>query len=111
MRRAEDLSIRLEADDGATPIGCRADVLELGRRAAALETLDIRASVARDFHFHPFRQGVYDGSADTMQSARSVVDLAAELSSGMEHGHDDFERRFVLELRMGIDRNSSAVIP
>jgi len=33
-----------------------------------------------------------------MQSARSLIDLAVEFSAGMQGGHDDFQRRLVLEL-------------
>ena len=45
-----------------------------------------------------------------MQSAGRVVDLAAEFSAGMQRRHDDFERRFILELRMGIDRYAAAIV-
>ena len=45
-----------------------------------------------------------------MQPARSVVDLAAELSAGVQRGHDHLQRRFVFELWVRIYRNAAAVV-
>ena len=45
-----------------------------------------------------------------MQAARRVVDLAAELSAGMQRGHDDFEGGFVLEFGMRIDGDSASIV-
>ena len=45
-----------------------------------------------------------------MQAARGVVDLAVELAAGVQRGHDDLERRLVLELGVRIDGNAAAVV-
>ncbi len=45
-----------------------------------------------------------------MQSARGIVDLAAELSPGMQRGHDHFEGRLVLEFGMRIDGNPTSIV-
>ncbi len=45
-----------------------------------------------------------------MQAARGLVDLGVELAAGMQRAHDDFERGFVREFRMRIDRDAAAVV-
>ena len=45
-----------------------------------------------------------------MQPARGVIDLAAELTAGMQRGHDDFQRRLGLELGVHVHRDAAAVV-
>ena len=45
-----------------------------------------------------------------MQAARGLVDLGVEFAAGMQRAHDDFERRFLREFRMGIDGDAAAVV-
>jgi hypothetical protein len=66
--------------------------------------------VARDFHMQRFRQGVDDADADTVQAAGGLVYIVAELTARVQSGKDDFQCRFVLVLRMGIDRDAAPVI-
>ena len=106
---AENLRVGIERHDGAAPVH-RADVLQLADGLAALEAHLVAVAVARDVDFHPFRQRIHHRRADAMQAAGRVIDLAAELSAGMQRGHDDFERRLVLELGMRVDRDAAAVV-
>ncbi len=106
---AEDLLIRLERNNRAAPVDC-ADILQFADGFAAFETHLVRLAIARDFHFHPFRQRVDDRRADAVQAAGCVIDFAAEFSARMQRGHDHFKRGFVLELRMRIDGNAAAIV-
>ncbi len=45
-----------------------------------------------------------------MQPAACRIDLGVELSARMQRGHDDFERRLLLEFRMRIDRDAAAIV-
>src|SRR5256885_5324768 len=103
----ENLCVRLEADNGAATVRSSAQIFELVHGMAALKTLAISAAVARDVHLHPFRERIHDGCADAMQASRRVVDGASEFSARVKRRHDHFERRFVLELRMRVDRDTA----
>ncbi len=48
--------------------------------------------------------------AHAVQAAGGVIDLAAELSAGMQRGHDHFQRGLVLVFGMRIDRDAAAVV-
>src|SRR5690348_805252 len=110
MRRAEDFAIRFESDNGPPPIGGGAKRFKFAYGMSARKTLAIKFAVACNFDVHPFGKRVYDGSADAVQSARSVIDFAAEFPAGMQSCHDHFERRLVGEFRMPIHGNSPAVV-
>ena len=45
-----------------------------------------------------------------MQAAGGLVGARVELAAGMQRGHDDFQRRLVLELGMRVDRNAAAIV-
>ena len=106
---AENLGIGLEADNGAAPVD-RAQILQLADGMAALKAHHVRPLVARHIHFHPFRQGIDHGRAHAMQPAGSLIGLAVEFAAGMQRGHDDFQRRLVLEFGMRIDGNAAAIV-
>ena len=56
-------------------------------------------------------QGLWERlDADAMQAARGFVNLRVEFAAGMQRAHDHFERRFVLELRMGINGNAAPIV-
>ena len=107
---AENLGVGLEAHLRAAPVGRAADHFELGHRLAALEALAIKGLPARDLDFGARRQRIDHRHADAVQAAGSLVGAAVELAAGVQHRHDDFERRLVLEFRMRIDRHAAAVV-
>jgi hypothetical protein len=46
-------------------------------------------------------QRVDDRDADAVQAAGGGIGLAGELAAGVQRGHDDFERRLVLNFGCG----------
>jgi hypothetical protein len=72
--------------------------------------LAIEAAVARDLDRQLVRQRVDHRDADPVQTARGLVGIAAELAARVQRRQDDFQRRFVGEARMGVDRNAAAVV-
>ena len=84
--------------------------LQLRRRLSAREGLAVELAVARDLHFENVGERVHHRHADAVQAAGGLVDLGVEFSAGMQRGHDDLERRLVLELRMRVDRDAAAVV-
>jgi len=60
-------------------------------------------------NFHPLRQGIDDGGADTVQSARDFVRVLIELSASVQPGKHHFSGRNALFL-MNVRRDSSAVV-
>ncbi len=107
---AEDLFVGQEPYLGAAPVHRRAELLQSALRHAAREHHAIELLAARDLDFANFRQRVDDRYADAVQAARCLVGLAVELAARMQRRHDDFERRLVLELRMRVDRNATAIV-
>ena len=87
-----------------------ADFFERSKRLAARKALAIKTAVARDLDFDVVRERVDDRNADAMQAAGGFVDLGVELAACVQHRHDDFERGFVLEFRMRIDRHAATII-
>src|SRR3954452_3026700 len=108
--RAKDFRIRLEADAGAAAVVDLAEILELALGLAALKGHPVKFLAARDLDLEPRGQRVDDGDADTVQAARSLVDLGIEFAAGVQRAHDDFERGFFRKLWMRIDRNATAVV-
>ncbi len=108
--RPENLRIGPEADFGAAPVGRAPGLFQLALRLAALEGHAVKLLLARNLHLHALGQRVGDRDADAVQSARGVVDLGVELAAGVQRAHDHFERGFVLELRMRVDRNAAAIV-
>ena len=78
-------------------------------RLALLEAhLPLRA-VALHRRDEFFRQRVDDAGADAVQTAGGLVTAVLELSAGVEHGEDHFERA-LLRRRMLVDRDAAAVV-
>ena len=107
---AENLRVGPKSDLGAAPVGRAAGLFQLALRLAALERHLVEHLLARDLDLHALRQRIGDRDADAMQAAGGLVDLGVELAAGVQHAHDDFERRLVLEFRMRIDRDAAAIV-
>ena len=45
-----------------------------------------------------------------MQAARGLIGAGIEFAAGVQRRHDDFERGFLREFRMRIDRNAAAIV-
>ena len=83
---------------------------ELALRHAARKAHAVELAAARHLDLESVRQRVDDGDADAVQAARGLVDLGIELSAGMQRAHDDFERGFLREFRVRVDRDAAAVV-
>src|SRR5215472_15779311 len=100
----------MKADRRAASVLDRSAILQFAGGCTATIGLTPQPPVARDLDFESIRQRVDNRYADTVQTARGAIDLAAKLAAGVQHRQNDFERRFVREARMRIDRNTAAVI-
>ena len=107
---AENLRVRPEAHFGAAAVRRLAGVLQFALRLAALERHPIKLLPARDLDLHALGQRVRHRDADAVQAARGLVDLGVEFAARVQRAHDHFERGFVLELRMRVDRDAAAVV-
>ena len=107
---AENLRVGPEAHFGAAPVRRLAGVLQLALRLAALERHAVEPLAARDLDLHALGQRVRHRHADAVQAARGLIDLGVEFAAGMQRAHDHFERRFVLEFRMRVDRDAAAIV-
>ncbi len=67
-------------------------------------------AITPDGYFQLFRQGVDHRNADPVQTAGGFIRLAGKLAAGMQHGHDDFERRFAWVFGVWIDGDAAAVV-
>ena len=110
----EDIHVRLEGYLG--PVLLRlAYGLDRFRGLAALVLLVPYLALAVDLHLQSRGQRVDHRDADAVQSARDLVGLPVELAAGMQDGHDHFQRRLALELRVldvphGVHRDAGAVV-
>ena len=107
----EDLGVGQEGDrrpDGVV-LGHLPDDLHVAGGLAALELLPVDLAVAAHLGHEPLGQRVHDRDADTMQAARDLVAVAAELSAGMELGEDDRQRRQSL-VRHHVDGDAGAPV-
>ena len=109
-RIAEDFRIGVEPDGRAAPFPGAAPVLERARGHAAAVGLRPERAVARDLDRHPVAERVDDRNADTVQPARRLIDIAAELASRVERGEHNLQCGFVGKFRMRIDRNAAPVV-
>ena len=107
---AENIGVGLEANPGAPAVVDLAEILELAFGMTALERHLVELLLARDLDLEQRGEGVDDGDADAVQTARGLIDLGIELAAGMQRAHDDFERGFFRKFRMRIDRDAAAVI-
>ncbi len=107
---AENLAVGPEADQRAATVLHRAGVDELGRRLAAHVALAPQHAVARDLDVQRLGERVDHGTADAVQAAGGLIDLAAEFPAGMQGREDHFQRAQVAEFRVRIDRDAAAVV-
>ena len=92
--------------------GVRVDrpiVDDVGRGDAALELLVVASAVAADVDAHRLGEGVDDGGPDAVEPAGDLVGAAAELSPGVERGHDGLEGR-AMRGGVGVDGDATAVV-
>ena len=107
---AEDLFIRTETHLGATAVIHLAERLKLGHRMAALETLAVEGLAARHFHFKSLCQCIHYRHAHAMQAAGCLIGAGIEFAARMKRRHDHFERRFLREFGMGINRDAATIV-
>lgn len=108
--RAEDLGIGMEPHLGAPAIGRRSDLLQGTKRRAPAEILGPQRAVAGDLDAQAVGQRIDHRDADSVQAARNLIGVAAELAAGMQGGQNDLEGAFVGEARVRIDRDAPAVV-
>ena len=61
------------------------------------------------FRFAPFRKGIGDRNADSVQPSADLIGFVVEFAARVQRGHHHFQRRLFLFL-VKIHRNASAVI-
>ena len=108
--RAKNIRIGTETHLRPAPVGRPPQPLQLAFRLAAFEHHAVERLLARNLHFHALRKRVGHGHTHPMQAARGLIDLRVELPAGVQHAHDHFQRRFLWEFRVRIDRYAAAVI-
>ena len=108
--RPKDLRVGAETHFGAALVRHAAEFLQLALRRAAFEDHAVMLLLAPDFDFKPLRQRIGDRNADTMQAARSFINLGVEFAAGVQRRHYDFEGRLALELRMRIDWDATSIV-
>src|SRR5437763_271696 len=110
QRLCEHLRVRPEPHGRPGALG-RLAFGRLLHRAAARERSVPYVSVAVDFHVQLRGQRVHDRHADAVQASGDLVAAASELPAGVQHGHDDLERRpLVLVPGDRGDRDAGAVV-
>ncbi len=104
----EDLVAGIEAHHGAALAGLA--LLRQRRLGLAHAVfLVVVAAVAVDVEQQQLGQRIHHRHADTVQAAGNLVTAAAELTAGMQDGHDHFRRRATLFLH-DVDRDAAAVV-
>ena len=76
---------------------------------APFKSLEVDMAAVFDSQFQPFRQGIDNGSAHSVQTAGHFIAAAAEFSAGMQDGVDNRCGRNAF-LRVNADRNTTAVV-
>ncbi len=104
----KNLYIGLEAED-RSPAACFTHHRHGDERCSPFIFLMIDLSFAVHKYLAPFGEGVYDRNTHTMQSARYLVGILVELTSGMETGKDYFQGAYPLSL-MEIHGNTASVV-
>ena len=105
---AEDLSGRLEAQQGAALVGSF-ELLERIQRLAQRVFLLVMEAIAPHIQPQVLGQRVDHRDAHAVQTAGNLVAVVVELTAGMQHGHDDFGGRNALFL-VDVDRDAATVV-
>ena len=109
LNGVEDLVIRKESDRCSGRLA-GPDHFQIRLRFAAGESLTVYLPVVRiDGDFQPLGEGVYDRSADAVQTSGEMISLAAEFSSRMKHRINDCDSG-QSDLGLNADRNTSSVV-
>ena len=104
----EDLVVGPEADSGTRRLRSAHDFHLLdGLAARKLHLVDV--AIATYLYDHAFGQGVDDGDAHAVQTARDLVGRVIELTAGVQDRHDDLERRDLFD-RMLVDGDAAPVV-
>ena len=86
-----------------------AHFFHLGYRNAALVLLAPHRAIPVHFHFAPFRKGVHHGSTHPVQPAGYFVGIFVEFTTGVQHGHNNFQCGFI-HFPMLIHRDTAAIV-
>src|SRR6185369_3162361 len=95
--------------DGGTAAARSAQLLQRAGRLSTLEAHLPLGAVALDGCHELSRQRVHDARAHAVETSGRLVVALLELTAGMEHGEDHFERA-LLGRGMFVDRNPTSVI-
>ena len=104
----EDLVVGPEGNGGARRLRSAHD-LHLLDGLAAREFHLVDVAVAAYLHDHALGQGVDDGDAHAVQTARDLVGRVIELTAGVQDRHDDLERRDLFDGVL-VDRDAAPVV-
>ena len=85
------------------------DCVHRSKRFAFCIILAVDSAVTIDLYVHRLRERVHAADADTVETTGHFVAILIKLTTGMEDGHNDFQRGLML-LRVHIDRNTTSVI-
>ncbi len=109
-RLGEDRGVRPERDARSGLFG-RFALLELLLGDTAVgEAVPPDEALLLDLDVEARRQRVHDGGADTVQTTGDGVGTTAELSTGVQDGEHDLDRRLVGVRRVRVDRDAATVV-
>ena len=112
----EDRIIRPELHErtGLTllPVTCSlrlCDRMHRSQRFSLLVILAVDSTLTVHLHVHLLRERIHTTHTYTVETTGYLVTILVELTTGVEHGHNNFQRTLML-LRMHIYRNTTTVI-
>ena len=85
------------------------DRMHRSQRLTLLVILAVDRTLTIYLYVHLLRERIHAAHTHTVEATGYLVAVLVELTTGMEHRHNDFERRFML-LRVHIYRNTTTVI-
>ena len=88
---------------------CLGDHMHRRQRFALCVVLAVDLPVTIDLHVHLRRERVHAAHTHTVETTGHLVAVFIELTTGVEHGHHDLQRGFML-LRVHIHRDTTTVI-
>ena len=108
LRGGEDAAVRPEllARTGDVSV---ANDLHVVQRFALLVLLLVDVTVAEHLREHVGGERIHAAHTDAVQTTADLVGAFVELTTGVQHGHDDFQSRLV-HLFVLIDGNTAAVV-